>query len=269
LKRFLQLINLLCLIAGAVSLTLLLNLTAPNPTGRRYSSQMPLTTRQGSPQDIGRSGEDVLGNDLRLPNNNTGETQCICGNSRQTRGGVCKACLTILPNLSTYRMPDFVGTGFLAESKNEQGLFYSGREVDQINDYVLAALLMKVHLWVYVRVDTEVSSEFTTLVESTGGGIVYYFTVPGYVDPVDAAARVVLLVSFGTILVITPGGVGIGRLKMRKLAVSSPKPPRPPKPPDDPAHRAVRKTDAAEDFVKRRKEREQQKIDVEDTKDEF
>jgi hypothetical protein len=160
-----------------------------------------------------------------------------------------------LPSLSTYRTPDFVGEGFLAESKNEQGLFYSGREVNQIHDYVLAALLMKVRLWVYVRVDTEVSSEFNGLVASTGGGIVYYFTVPGYVDPVDAVARVVSLLSFGTILVITLGRAGIGRLKMPKLAVSSPNPPRPPKQPDDPARRAVRKTDAAEAFVQRGKER--------------
>ena len=46
-----------------------------------------------------------------------------------------------------------------------------------------------------MRVNTDVDEKFYQLTESTGGGVVPYFTVPGYVDPVDANARGGLLAS--------------------------------------------------------------------------
>jgi hypothetical protein len=269
MKRLVRLITILSVICIIGSIVLLLNFTAPNPTGRRYSSEMPLTTGQASSQSIGISGETILGRDLRLPNNNdSGETQCICGNSSQPKAGICRACLAVLPALSTsYRKPDFVGNGFIAESKNEQDLLYSGREVSQINDYVLAAILMKAQLWVFVRVDTDVAPEFTRLVESTGGGIAYYFTVPGYADPTDSAANKFLLVS-GVFLGLKVGWWWTGRWKMiSKMLVWSPKSPRAPRQPRDPASRVLHKTEAAEDFAKRRKDRERQKIEIEDARD--
>lgn len=55
-------IKVLCLIAGLsitiVAVVLLLNLTAPNPTGKRYSSQSHFIS--GSSRAIGLSGERIL-----------------------------------------------------------------------------------------------------------------------------------------------------------------------------------------------------------------
>ena len=90
---------------------------------------------------------------------------------------------------SNFRIPDFIAPDFIAESKNTQNLLYSGREYDQISDYALAAKLLNRPLWVYTRVDTIVEPKFYEIVHATGGNVVPYFTVPGYVDPVDDAAR--------------------------------------------------------------------------------
>jgi hypothetical protein len=267
IPRYLAIIALLSFVASDL---LLRNFTAPNPTGRRYSSEMPLTTGQGSSQEIGISGENALAKDVRLPNNNySGQTQCICGRASQSSNGRCVACLVVLPSMSTYRMPDFVGPGYLAESKNEQGLLYTGREVDQIQDYVMAAILMKASLWVYVRVDTRVAPEFVQLVQKTGGDVVYYFTVPGYVDPIDDAANKVLMVSIIVLGLVIVETWAMRRFKNQAPGVSSPKPPRSPKQPADPFGKAVRKTDAAEDFVQRSKDKRQRDIDIEDSRDDF
>jgi hypothetical protein len=254
----------MALIAFLICDLLLRNVTAPNPTGRRYSSETPLTTGQGSSQDIGISGETVLAKDLRLPNNNyAGQTQCICGKASQSSNGRCVACLVVLPSMSSYRMPDFVGSGFLAESKNEQGLLYTGREVDQIQDYVMAAILMRASLWVYVRIDTNVAPEFIQLVQSTGGNIVYYFTVPGYIDPVDDAAHKVQAVSMATLFLVVLETWAVRRFKNRPLTVSFPKSPA------DPFGKASSKVDAAEDFVRRTKDRQQRDMDIHDSWDDF
>lgn len=70
MKRALQLVFNVALGVFIVSVVLLLNITAPNPTHRRYSSQMPLTTGQGNGKSIGDSAEVILAADLNLPNNN-------------------------------------------------------------------------------------------------------------------------------------------------------------------------------------------------------
>jgi hypothetical protein len=57
------------LIALTACVVLLLNFTAPNPTGRRYSSESPLMTGQGSAQQIGLSAERVLARDLGIARN--------------------------------------------------------------------------------------------------------------------------------------------------------------------------------------------------------
>ncbi len=46
---------------------LLLNFTASNPTHRRYSSQTPLTTGQGTGAKIGQDAERILSKDLGIP----------------------------------------------------------------------------------------------------------------------------------------------------------------------------------------------------------
>jgi hypothetical protein len=37
-------------------------------------------------------------------------------------------------------------------------------------------------LWVYTRVNTNIDPELTSTAESTGSGVVLYFTVPDYID---------------------------------------------------------------------------------------
>lgn len=266
MKSVFRIVRLLSLLGIIISIILLLNITAPNPTGRRYSSEMPLTTGQGSGYEIGKSGENILSKDLGIPNNNSNDSkQCICGNDSTG----CNVCLVRLPSLSNFRVPDFVGLGFLAESKNEAGLLYSGREVSQINDYVLAALLLKMKLWVYVRVDTVVSPEFIRLVESTGGAVIPYFTVAGYVDPVDVMARGILFFCVAVLAVTIIIGWIANRLKSRPVFVTLPSPPKTPKRPTDPVSRAVHKTGAAEDFVGRAKDKEKRRLDIEDARDEL
>jgi hypothetical protein len=118
---------------------------------------------------------------------------------------------------------------------------------------VTAALLLKRPLWLYTRVDTQLDPEFYRLVESTGGGIVAYFTTPGYIDPIDQLARPTLIAA---LLVLAASGIWeIG-------ASRTPASPRP----KDPLTQAKRKTDSAEDFVKAAKERAQRKIDIEDSR---
>jgi hypothetical protein len=247
--------RLALLIAFIITLTcivLLLNFTAPNPTGRRYSSAAPLVS--GSAQNIGLSGEQILAQDLRLPrNDDPDQRQCICNNANAIPGD-CNTCIAFSSTITTYRRPDFVGANFIAESKNRQNLLYTFTDqVEQISDYVTAAQLLKRPLWLYIRVDTRLDPEFYRLVESTGGGVVTYFTTPGYVDPVDQTSRSLLV---GTLVILAI--LGVWEIGARGLAA----PPRP----KDPLTRAERKTDTAESFMKAAKDRAQGKIDVEDTR---
>ena len=173
---------------------LLLNFTASNPTHRRYSSQTPLTTGQGTAVEIGLDAERILAKDLGLtPNDRAGQRRCIC-ESGATFKNECDSCFITLPDITGFRRPDFISSKFIAESKNQQSLLYTNRDFAQIQDYVQAAKALHRPLWVYIRVDTAVDPPYRDLVESTGGGIVRYFTVPGYQDPTDRTARTGLVV---------------------------------------------------------------------------
>ncbi|MEO8612810.1 MAG: hypothetical protein ABI690_33255 [Chloroflexota bacterium] len=257
-----------------ISIVLLMNITAPNPTGRRFSSAMPLTTKQGNAQQIGLSAEEILANDLHLPRNeDNNELQCICHSPGDSISpNECRSCFVYVDQVSTFRRPDFVAKTFIAESKNRQNLLYTqSDQVDQISDYASAAQLLRQPLWVYIRVNTTVSNEFQDIVNATGGGIIPYFTVPGYIDPVDDTANKVLAVSIVVLALVVLETWALRRFKNRPAVVSSPspKPPRMPKQPADPFGKAIRKTDAAEDFVQRSKEKRRQDIDIEDSRDDF
>ncbi len=87
MKKIRRIVFLLALISLVASVVLLMNITAPNPTGRRYSSEVPLVGRQANAQQIGADGERILSNDLHLPNNNEADQrQCICGNTSRPKG---------------------------------------------------------------------------------------------------------------------------------------------------------------------------------------
>ncbi len=256
MKRVLQIVFNASLIVFIISIVLLLNITAPNPTHRRYSSQMPLTSGQGSGSDIGDSAEVILAADLRLPNNNSPEQrQCLCKNMSSANGKACNLCLPVNDLQSDYRIPDFITADFMAESKNTQNLLYTGREFDQISDYALAAKLLNRPLWVYIRVNTTVAPEFYDIVHSTGGNVVPYFTVPGYVDPIDDAA-----LKSGAI----SGNILISLFLLRRLSRKSRLLKVTTNSPNDPTNAITRKVTHAEEFAAGAKNRIKAQLDDED-----
>jgi hypothetical protein len=204
---------------------LLLNFTASNPTHRRYSSQTPLTTGQGSAGAIGLDAERILAKDLGLtPNDRAGQRKCIC-ESGATFKNECNSCFITLPGITGFRRPDFISPKFIAESKNQQDLLYTARDFDQIRDFAQAAKALHIPLWVYIRVDTTIDSPYKDLVKSTGGGIVRYFTVPGYQDPTDQAAQTGLVVCAalfsGTLLIELRPHVRVSGPRPRRSAQQS------------------------------------------------
>lgn len=237
------------LITAFVSVVLLLNITAPNPTSRRYASSDVITT--GAPQAIGSNAEHVLSLDLGIPNNNdSSQRHCICNNA--TVPGQCNTCMVNMSlRSSSHRLPDFVTDHYIADSKN----VYKLMDADQIADFALAAHMLGRPLWIFVRVDSIVDASYHQLVESTGGGIVYYFPSAGYQDPVDQAAKNGLAFA---------GGLGFASIGMsallRRSKPNTPQLPKPPKKPKDPFEEA----DDALEFIRRRKDRAQSEIDQHD-----
>lgn len=170
----------------------LLNLNVQNPTGRRYSSEV-IDLENTNSSERGQQGEAILASDLGVPNNNRNSV-CICDilpeGAVDTPPTGCNECRTrvdvtlITQNPTPYRVPDFITDDYIAEVKNSNGLPYSGRNVDEITDYVAAALELDIPLWIYVRIEmeTEVDEQFRVLAESTGGGVVYYLRDADWVD---------------------------------------------------------------------------------------
>jgi len=163
LRRVLLILSVV-LTVGA--LLFFLNFTATNPTGRRYSSQMPIL--QGSPNDIGASAEIILADDLGVPKNNANFDGVI---------------------------PDFITEGYMGESKNCADLPCEYR--GQFEKLLTLAADSGRPLWIYTRVDTRIPADMMAQVAATGGAIIPYFTVPGYVDPLDQWAWASLLVGIG------------------------------------------------------------------------
>lgn len=249
-KLIVSLLTVLGLLVITVAVIILLNFTATNPTGRRYSSQ--IVQIGGQSDEIGRSGERILGHDLGLPlNESIGQRQCLCHTVDNTPPkALCMTCVTYAPIAADYRIPDFVGRGFIAESKNGRNLLYVGdsREIGQINDYVIGARTLKRPLWVYTRVDTKVSPDFVEIVRSTGGDVVPYFAVPGWVDPWDELGRQLLLIG-GGMLVSAMVVMRLSPFKLRRAPEPEPMP-----------------TDDAQGFLKQAREKARRTIDKEDAR---
>jgi hypothetical protein len=271
MKRLRHVVALAAIVGLVISITLLLNFTAPNPTGRRYSSRMPLQPGQGTPNEIGEDAERVLSEDLGLPRNDdsSGECRCICNSAGATAPpGRCNTCFVVLETTSSYRVPDFVGPDFIAESKNTARLLGDYRDYPQIDDLAKAATALKWPLWIYVRVDTQVDPDYARVAAATGGGIVYYFTVPGYVDPIDFLATVVLLISLAVL-----GWAGLRELAANRHFHLPTAPGRSTNKkrgrPDRTLEKAIRNTDDLEAFKEKSKDTSRRKIDEEDARDEF
>jgi len=200
------------LVGIAVCVVLLLNFTADNPTGRRYSSQSPIMVSGADGRQKGADAERVLEKDLDWPrNDNTAQTRCLCRTPIQVRDSRCNTCIVVNNGFGgPYRVPDFVNPKkFIAEAKNAATL--SSDDFLQLVDYAIAAKELDIPLWFYVRVDTKVSQKYYDLVEPTGGGIVFYFTTPGYQDPTSRDARTGLVV-----FAIIFGGAGLGEILSRR-----------------------------------------------------
>lgn len=246
----------LALLVTLLSIVLLMNFTHPNPTGRRYSSEIPVTTGQGSGSEIGLSGERILAHDLRLPRNDeAAQRLCLCQESFSPPRADCRTCFAEVPIQSTHRRPDFIGDGFLAESKNRIQLSYDDDLVAQLSDYARAAEALDRPLWLYVRVNTVVDPRFVTMIEETGGGVIHYFAVPGYVDPVDLLAMAGLIGSGVTVF------MALGwEFSERRRQPPTPKAPHR----NDPTSRAERRTRDMEDFARRTDERARRDLDDKD-----
>lgn len=245
---------LLALVMLIVCSVLLLNVTAPNPTGRRYSSAVVPTT--GGGQFIGTTAEMILARDLGAPRNEDGtQRRCLCAGTTPPSDSRCLSCeITNVPLLSTgnYRIPDFITPDFIAESKSRRDWLYEYTDqAEQITDYAAAALMSGRPLWVYVRVDTRLSPEFIALAEATGGGVVRYFAVEGWIDPVDRTARLGGAVAVVVIALTIIAGV----LGKPRGAVPPP-----------PALRAARMPADPLDFAARAKARVQTRIDDADAR---
>ncbi len=193
-RRSLMVIALVGLFVSAV---LLLNFTAPNPTGRRYSSETP--QQSGTSEAIGIAGERVLAKDLGLVRNDVQtERKCFCDVAYRTMRppvSECRVCIAYGQLTTSHRRPDFIADNYVVESKNAQDLYYASRDIDQLGDIAVAARAAGYPLWLYIRIDTNLAPEFYDIVAITGGGIVPYYTIPGYIDPVDQAATIALIVS--------------------------------------------------------------------------
>lgn len=256
MRTLCRLLLVTALIIGVVCVVLLLNITAPNPTGRRYSSEIPLTTGEGSAGEIGGDGERILGADLRLPNNNLpDQKKCVCGAPAPAPGG-CNVCVAHSPLIANFRIPDFVSPNFIAEAKNVQRLLTTqDRNYQQISEIAAAARAANMPFWLYVRVDTFVDPAFTALFDGMQGGIVYYFTVPGYVDSVDMMAGIGLVLAILLVIVLV---AWIWRAANKTDPVDEP-----PKQPKRRARRdPLRKATDVEDFAQRMKERARRRIDA-------
>lgn len=266
MKRIKVFFVIIGLVVAGVAIVLLLNFTAPNPTGRRYSSETPVTTGQGSSGDIGISGERILSRDLGVPrNDNPDQRQCFCSQARYLNApppSECRTCVVYaVLGTSSHRRPDFVAPNFIAESKNVQSLLYTQADLaTQIGDYAISARSLGRPLYVYTRVNTRMDPEFYQLVESTGGGVIHYFTVPGWVDPVDHAASVALGAGVAMLLLglVMPSRLPSFQRKPRQAK---------PKRANDPVSKTERKIDAMDNFVSRTQDNKRFEIDVEDSRD--
>ena len=102
-----------------------------------------------------RNAEELLGDYLGLPKNTT----------RYKVDG-----------MSTYRIPDFMGDGFIADSK-----YYGASSLNrnsQLEDFATLAVSQDVPLYIYVREGTHVSQPARELIQSTGGDVIRVFEGP-------------------------------------------------------------------------------------------
>jgi hypothetical protein len=188
------LIASLILLTIVPTFSLLLTTTAPNPTGRWFSSAFVDTTQTN--YIFGAQAELILANDLKLPQNDSeeGERRCFCSQSQETPPGRCNVCEANSAAISTWVIPDFITNRIIVDSK-AVGQFRSSTE--QIRSFITIAEQSERELWIFVRKDTTFSDLTLQQIRSTGGDIVPYFVVAGYgyLALIDQAANNIITVA--------------------------------------------------------------------------
>ncbi|MBZ0295030.1 MAG: hypothetical protein K8L99_20875 [Anaerolineae bacterium] len=249
--RLALMVALLVVMIGAF--LIVLNITHPNPTGRRYSSEVIDLTLPSHQK--GLQAEAILEKDLHTArNDSSGNRQCICTDADDPPIPLaCTSCLAYIPELQNNRRPDFMTDRYIAEVKNHgEGLYESQRDLDELADYVIAAQTLRLPLWVYLRTNIPVPDDFRVLIEATGGGVVSYLAVPDYVDTVGQIALVVLVVSSGLFTLLAAIGIRSQRVMVIAAPPSRPAPTEP--------------IDDLEAFIQRSREKTQRRIDEADSR---
>jgi hypothetical protein len=213
-----RVVLLLALVVIGASVLVLEHANVENPTGRRYASD-PVPAATGEP------AERVLSADLNVPNNNVAtQRQCACKGDDQSTAppAGCNVCFVHSAEILKFRIPDFVTTSYIAESKNTVSLVDERR---QLTDYATIAEALDIPLWVYVRQDTTVQVPLRTMIEDTGGGVVFYFVPQGYRDPYDTAAQIAIAASLVVFFAMLIAGRLLHREPRPKIEPSSAVPP--------------------------------------------
>lgn len=250
----------LSIIVGSISIILLLNFTAPNPTGQRYSSEMP--TYDEKTECDGNHAEAILESDLGLPANDftEAETLCVCKTQRDLAQTRCNTCIAVSYEVEKkVHIPDFVTDSLIIDSKCKENITND----HQFRSFVDAAHQLDRELWYFVRVgeETRVSPYILEQVQSTGGDIVPYFTVPGYIDPVDLRASITLTIALIVLMIMLIWEIR-GHLPRFTPQSTQPEPEH-----DAALTKAERSTRDAEAFKQRIENRVQIQVDVEDARD--
>jgi hypothetical protein len=173
-RRILIVTVIIIILASTVSL--ILDTTAPNPTGRWFSSDIVDTSLDG--QVFGKQAEILLGHDLNLPQNDSleGERRCFCNVNHQAPPGRCNVCEAKSANISTWSIPDFISDGIIVDSK---AVAYFAVD-EQIRNFIEVTEIADRELWIYVRKDTIFSDTTRETIQATGGDIIPYFVVAAY-----------------------------------------------------------------------------------------
>lgn len=195
---------------------LLLNVTASNPTGRRYSSASPdEIAAELNLSNAGEAAEIALARDLGVPRNDStdGERVCICNiehESEDTPPNRCNSCAVYHVDASI-TIPDFITDDFIADAKDYRSINSRLLSTDaQLRNFLLASERLNRPLYIFMPHAPDgrlgVTDNARDLIAATGGGVIPYFTYEGYVDPVDRAASigvVLALLVIGGVLVWT------------------------------------------------------------------
>jgi len=246
---------------AVLSTTLLLNFTAPNPTGRRYSSANPVDLAKTIDTSDWRAAEMILERDLGAPFNDTAQTRtCLCNQqNHKTPPNRCNTCALPPVELSqSFALPDFITDEYLADSKYVQRFSSDS----QIEDFLAYAELANYEVWIFVRVDSDFSVQTAQRIAATGGRIVPYFVTAGYVDPIDRAASNVLIISLVVIAVL----LGLEAVLYIRRQHESGEPPAQEEDLPDEVEQAKRSTETTEAYMKRIERLSRREIDEEDSR---